>query len=66
MCCILCYNGLVSVLNPRLQAMKGLISYYKINGMTHVRKHVDVVSPKRKGQNNNFDSSNEFTLSEYE
>jgi hypothetical protein len=39
MCCILCYNGLVNVFNSRLQAIKRLISYYKI---THVKKHVDV------------------------
>jgi hypothetical protein len=31
--CILCYQNLVIRINPRIQTMKGLISYYKTNGI---------------------------------
>jgi hypothetical protein len=34
MCCILCYQNLVIEINPIIQARKGLISYYKTNGIT--------------------------------
>jgi hypothetical protein len=32
----------MNVFNPRTQARKGLISYYKTNGITSLKKHVDV------------------------
>jgi hypothetical protein len=31
---ILCFNNLVNATNPRTQSRKGLISYYKTNGIT--------------------------------
>jgi hypothetical protein len=34
MCCILCYQNLAIGINPRIQAKKGLISYYKTIGIT--------------------------------
>jgi hypothetical protein len=42
MCCILCYQNLVIGINPRTQVRKGLISYYKTNGIIYLKKHVDV------------------------
>ncbi len=36
------YQNLVVGINPRVQTRKGLISYYKTNGITSLRKHVDV------------------------
>ncbi len=32
---------MVNVSNPRTQARNGLISYYKTNGVTYLKKHVD-------------------------
>ncbi len=40
--CILCYQKPVIGINSRTQAKKGLISYYKKNGITSLKKHVDV------------------------
>ncbi len=40
--CLLCSNAPMNVFNPRTQARKGLISYYKTNGITSLKKHVDV------------------------
>jgi len=40
--CLLCYNALVNAFNPRTQARKGLISYYKTYGITSLKIHVDV------------------------
>jgi hypothetical protein len=40
--CILYYQNLVFRINTRIQARKGLISYYKINGIISFKKHVDV------------------------
>jgi len=40
--CLLCYNALINVSNPKTNARKGLISYYKTNGITSFKKHVDV------------------------
>jgi hypothetical protein len=40
MCCIFCYQELVIGINSRTQARKGLISYYKKNGITSLKKHV--------------------------
>jgi hypothetical protein len=42
MCYILCEDILVNATNPRTQFKKGLISYYKTNGITSLKKHVDV------------------------
>ncbi len=42
LCCILCYQILVCGINPKIQARKRLISYYKTYGITSLRKHVDV------------------------
>jgi hypothetical protein len=42
MCCILCYQNPKIGINPRIQANKGLISYYKTNRITSFKKHVDV------------------------
>lgn len=39
MICILCYNILVIVMSPKTQ--KRSKSYYKTNGRTTLRKHVD-------------------------
>ncbi len=39
--CILCYQEFVIGINSRTQARKGLISYYKTNGITSLLKHVD-------------------------
>jgi hypothetical protein len=43
MCCILCHKNAVIAMNPRTQARKGLTIYYKTNGITFFKKHVDVV-----------------------
>ncbi len=40
-CITLCCSNPVLSLNPRKQLKKGLISYYKTNGITCLRKHVD-------------------------
>jgi len=40
MTCILCYNNLINATNLRTQFRKGVISYYKTNGITS-KKHVD-------------------------
>jgi hypothetical protein len=40
--CIFCYKNPVIGINPRTQARKELISYYKTNGITSLEKHVDV------------------------
>lgn len=40
MICILCYNILVIVINPKTQTRRSK-SYYKTNGITTLRKHVD-------------------------
>jgi hypothetical protein len=34
MCCILCYQNQAIGINPRTQERKGLIPYYKTNGIT--------------------------------
>ncbi len=41
MSCILCYQNSIIRINPRTQMRKGLISYYKTNGITSFKKHVD-------------------------
>jgi ribosomal protein L16 Arg81 hydroxylase len=38
---ILCYQKTVIGINPRTQVRKGLISYYKTNGITFLKNHVD-------------------------
>jgi len=42
MCCILCYQKFITRINSKTQTRKGLISYYKTNGITSLKKHVDV------------------------
>jgi hypothetical protein len=39
--CHLCCKKLV-LYNPRIKSRKGLISYYKINGISTLKKHMDV------------------------
>ncbi len=38
--CLLCYKTHVPC-NPRTKLLKGLISYYKMNGIIILKKHVD-------------------------
>jgi hypothetical protein len=40
--CILCYNNVVNIPNPRIKERKGLITYYKTYGISAHKKHVDV------------------------
>ncbi len=40
--CLLCDNAHVNVSNPRKLAGKGLMSYYKTNGIMSPKNHVDV------------------------
>jgi len=42
MCCILCYNSPILNLNPKIQARKKLIIYNTINGITTLKKHVNL------------------------
>jgi hypothetical protein len=42
MCCILCHKKAIIATNPKKQARK-LFFYYKTNGITFFKKHVDVV-----------------------
>jgi hypothetical protein len=42
-CITLCCSEPILSLNPRKQLKKGLISYYKTNGITYLKKHVDRV-----------------------
>jgi hypothetical protein len=42
MCCIICYQEPIIGINLKIQARKGLISYYKTNEITSFKKHVDV------------------------
>jgi len=39
--CFFCYLEVVEVCNKRTNARKGLISYYKTNGITPLKNHVD-------------------------
>jgi hypothetical protein len=39
--CFFCYLKVVEVCNKRTSARKGLISYYKTNGITPLKNHVD-------------------------
>jgi hypothetical protein len=39
--CILCYDNVVNIPNPRTKERKGLITYYKTYGITALKKHVD-------------------------
>ncbi len=40
MSCILCHDNLINATNPRIQFLKEVISYYKTNGITSLKKHV--------------------------
>ncbi len=65
----------MNVTNPRTQAKKGLISYYKTNGIIALKKHVDVdfylfikslkkkIMKKKCGKVANKKNSNPFGLS---
>jgi hypothetical protein len=33
MCCILCHDNPINATNPRIQFRRGLMSYYKTNGI---------------------------------
>ncbi len=39
--CVLCYQNRVIGINPRIQVRKGLISYYKTNGITSPMEEVN-------------------------
>lgn len=39
--CILCHNNPVNATNPRTQLRRKLILYFKTNGMTSLKNHVD-------------------------
>jgi hypothetical protein len=41
-CCILCYNSPILNLNPKIQARKKIIIYNTINGITTLKKHVNL------------------------
>jgi hypothetical protein len=41
MWCILCHNNPILNVNPKMQAMKGVIIYYATNGIAALRKHVN-------------------------
>jgi hypothetical protein len=43
MYCTFCYNDLFNAFNQKTQARKGLISYYKTNSITSIKKHVDEI-----------------------
>ncbi len=40
--CILCHKNLVDATNPRTERKRRLISHFKTNGITSLKKHVDV------------------------
>jgi hypothetical protein len=40
--CLLFYNAPINASNPRTNARKGLISYYKTNNIMSLKNHVDV------------------------
>ncbi len=40
--CILCYDNVVNILNPRTKERKGFVTYHKIYGIIALKKHVDV------------------------
>jgi hypothetical protein len=44
MCCIIYHSGmtLLEVLAMRIKCRKGLISYHKFNGITAMKKHVEL------------------------
>ncbi len=39
--CIHCYQNLKIGINPKTRMRKRSISYYKTNGITYLKKHVD-------------------------
>ncbi len=40
--CIFCHNNPILNLNPKIQVSKGLIIYNTINGITTLKKHVNL------------------------
>ncbi len=50
-----CYYNQITITNSRTQLRKGIISYFKNNGITTLKKHVDVVFAKKfEEELNNF------------
>jgi len=50
MWCHVCYNNQITITNSITQLKKGIISYFKNNGITTLKKHMDfdyVVLPKK-------------------
>jgi hypothetical protein len=39
--CVLCHQNPIIGINPRIQLRKGLISYYKTNGITSLMEEVN-------------------------
>jgi len=39
--CILCYDKVINIFNPRTKERNGLITYYKNYGITIFKKHVN-------------------------
>jgi hypothetical protein len=39
--CILCYDNVINIPNPKIKERKGSIIYYKTYGITALKKHVD-------------------------
>jgi hypothetical protein len=39
--CILCYDNVVNIHNPRTKEKKSFITYYKTYGIIVLKKHVD-------------------------
>jgi hypothetical protein len=40
--CHVCYPNQITITNSKTQLMKEIISYFKNNGITSLKKHVDV------------------------
>jgi hypothetical protein len=65
--CVLCYQNPVIRINPRIQARKGLISYYKTNGITSpmeemnsLLKRIEEKQPSKKRTNSSRRSISKF------
>jgi hypothetical protein len=43
MCCIFCHNNLFNASNIKTQSTKYVISYYKVNGITILKKDVGAI-----------------------
>jgi len=40
--CILCHNNPFNAINPRTQLRRRLILYFKTNGITFLKEHMDI------------------------